>query len=159
MTRAELIRNLGTIAQSGTKEFAEAISKEAGSNLIGQFGVGFYSAFLVADKITVTSKHNDDPTQWVWESSVGSSFSISEDPRGVTLGRGTRVTLHLQDDPDAKVFLTAEKIRELVGQYSSFIGYPILFWDSHEEDREVPDLEGMIKYFRCIRCVLTEKCS
>jgi heat shock protein beta len=138
MTRDELIRNLGTIAQSGTKEFAEALSSEATSNLIGQFGVGFYSAFLVADKITVTSKHNDDPKQWIWESSVGSSFTISEDPRGVTLGRGTRITLHIRDESESKVYLHAERIRELVDQYSGFIAYPIYLWDSHEVEKEVP---------------------
>merc|ERR1712087_972390 len=111
MTKADLINNLGTVAKSGTTNFLEAMSEGGDANLIGQFGVGFYSAFLVADKVTVTSKNNDDEGQHVWESSADASFSIVEDPRGNTLGRGSRVTLHLKED--ALDVLNEDKIKEL----------------------------------------------
>jgi len=136
MTKEELINNLGTIAKSGTKEFIEAVSKNSDTNLIGQFGVGFYSSFLVADTVTVTSKHNSDDKQWVWESSAAAEFSVTEDPKGNTLGRGTRITLHLKEE--AKEYLQPEALKKLVAKYSEFINFPIYLWTSHEEDEEVP---------------------
>jgi heat shock protein beta len=90
MTKQDLFQNLGTVARSGTTQFVEAVASGQDTNLIGQFGVGFYSAYLVADKIQVTSKHNDD-SQHIWESTADATFTIAEDPRGNTLGRGTEI--------------------------------------------------------------------
>merc|ERR1712100_366660 len=95
----------------------------ADANLIGQFGVGFYSAFLVAAKVTVTSKCNDDPTQHVWESSADASFTVVDDPRGNALGRGSRVTLHLKED--AHEYLAEDKLKDSAKKYSQFIQFPI----------------------------------
>merc|ERR1711871_1516577 len=122
-TKADLINNLGTVAKSGTTNFLEAMAEGGDANLIGQFGVGFYSAFLVADKVTVTSKNNEDDSQHVWESSADASFSIVEDPRGNTLGRGSRITLHLKED--ALDYLSEAKLKESVTKFSQFIQYPI----------------------------------
>merc|ERR1712003_202185 len=107
MSKADLINNLGTVAKSGTTNFLEAMAEGGDANLIGQFGVGFYSAFLVADRVSVTSKCNDDDVQHVWSSTADASFSIVEAPRGNTLGRGSRITLHLKED--AVDFLSESK--------------------------------------------------
>merc|ERR1711988_699103 len=123
MSKADLINNLGTVAKSGTTNFLEAMADGADANLIGQFGVGFYSAFLVADKVSVTSKCNDDPTQHVWESSADASFTVVADPRGNTLGRGSRVTLHLKED--AHEYLAEDKLKDTAKKYSQFIQFPI----------------------------------
>ncbi|KAI7870187.1 Hsp90 protein-domain-containing protein [Spinellus fusiger] len=132
MTREQLKKNLGTIAKSGTSEFLKKLesSKEEVSQ-IGQFGVGFYSVFLVADKVTVASKSNDDPEQYVWMSEAVDDFVIAKDPRGNTLGRGTQITLHLKED--AIEFLEQDKLKALVAKYSEFINFPIYLWSSHEE--------------------------
>ncbi|XP_049866577.1 endoplasmin [Pectinophora gossypiella] len=140
MTRADLINNLGTIAKSGTADFlskmqdAEKSNSQEMNDMIGQFGVGFYSAFLVADRVTVTSKHNDDK-QHVWDSDAN-SFSIAEDPRGDTLKRGTHITLHMKEE--AADYLQADTIRALVKKYSQFINFPIYLWASRTETVEEP---------------------
>merc|ERR1712057_114200 len=139
MTKADLINNLGTVAKSGTTNFLEAMADGADANLIGQFGVGFYSAFLIADKVAVTSKCNDDPTQHVWESSADASFTVVEDPRGNTLGRGTRVTLHLKED--AHDFLSEDKLKETAKKFSQFIQYPIYVKVKKEVDADTDEDE------------------
>merc|ERR1712183_538560 len=137
MSKADLINNLGTVAKSGTTNFLEAMSEGADANLIGQFGVGFYSAFLVADKVSVTSKCNDDPVQHVWESSADASFTVSDDPRGNTLGRGTRVTLHLKED--AHDYLSEDKLKETAKKYSQFIQFPIYVKVKKEVEAEAEE--------------------
>merc|ERR1711981_477931 len=137
MTKADLINNLGTVAKSGTTNFLEAMAEGADANLIGQFGVGFYSAFLVADKVSVTSKCNDDPVQHVWESSADASFTVVDDPRGNTLGRGTRVTLHLKED--AHDYLSEDKLKESAKKYSQFIQFPIYVKVKKEVEAEAEE--------------------
>merc|ERR1712110_75876 len=137
MSKADLINNLGTVAKSGTTNFLEAMADGADANLIGQFGVGFYSAFLVADKVTVTSKCNDDPTQHVWESSADASFTVVADPRGNTLGRGSRVTLHLKED--AHDYLSEDKLKETAKKYSQFIQFPIYVKVKKEVDTDTEE--------------------
>merc|ERR1712166_1273647 len=146
MSKADLINNLGTVAKSGTTNFLEAMAEGADANLIGQFGVGFYSAFLVADKVSVTSKCNEDPVQHVWESSADASFTVVDDPRGNTLGRGSRVTLHLKED--AHDYLSEDKLKETSKKYSQFIQFPIYVKvkkeaeaDAEEEDDDDDDEE------------------
>jgi len=137
MSKADLINNLGTVAKSGTTNFLEAMAEGGDANLIGQFGVGFYSAFLVADKVTVTSKCNDDPVQHVWESSADASFTVVPDPRGNTLGRGSRVTLQLKED--AHDYLAEDKLKEASKKYSQFIQFPIYVKVKKEVDLEAEE--------------------
>merc|ERR1712001_619956 len=154
MTKADLINNLGTIAKSGTADFLsrlqDASSTSEFSDLIGQFGVGFYSAFLVADRVVVTSKHNDDK-QYVWESDAN-SYSVAEDPRGDTLKRGTQISLYLKEE--SRDYLEQDTVKELIKKYSQFINFNIYLWGSktetveepiEEEDEEVKDDEDEVK--------------
>ncbi|XP_039026852.1 endoplasmin homolog isoform X3 [Hibiscus syriacus] len=135
MTREDLVKNLGTIAKSGTSAFVEKVQSSGDLNLIGQFGVGFYSVYLVADYVEVISKHNDDK-QYVWESKADGAFAISEDTWNEPLGRGTEIRLHLRDE--AQEYLEEYKLKELVKTYSEFINFPISIWASKEVDVEVP---------------------
>uniref|UniRef100_A0A673JIK2 Endoplasmin-like n=1 Tax=Sinocyclocheilus rhinocerous TaxID=307959 RepID=A0A673JIK2_9TELE len=142
MTKEELVKNLGTIAKSGTSEFLNKMTEmqdedQSTSELIGQFGVGFYSAFLVADKVIVTSKHNND-TQHIWESD-SNEFSIIEDPRRDTLGRGTTITLVMKEE--ASDYLELETIKNLVRKYSQFINFPI-YTETVEEPIEEEEAEA-----------------
>jgi len=135
MTKQQLMDNLGTIAKSGTSAFLEQMQKSGDMSLIGQFGVGFYSVYLVADFVEVISKNNDD-VQYIWESKADGNFAVSEDKDGEDLGRGTQINIYLKDD--AAEYAEEDKLKELVARYSEFINFPIYLYDSHEVSKEVP---------------------
>ncbi len=139
MSHDELVANLGTIARSGSAEFLKAMtaasSASAGSgsgrpdlSLIGQFGVGFYSAFMIADRVRVRTRSYQDQTGWEWESDGSGSFTVT--PVEESLARGTEVILHLKED--AKDFGSSWRIREVVRRFSSFVPYPIRLGDGGE---------------------------
>jgi molecular chaperone HtpG len=143
MTKDELINNLGKIAQSGTRAFAQALGDgTADVNLIGQFGVGFYSAYLVADKVTVITKSMQDPSKaYQWESEADSSYSIQEaSPDEIEGSSGSKLILHLKDD--ASTYLESTKIEELLQRYSEFIEFPISVWKEKTEYKQVEDEEA-----------------
>ena len=119
MTKQEIKDNLGTIAKSGTSAFLEQMQKGGDMSLIGQFGVGFYSVYLVADFVEVRTKSNSDDTQWIWQSKADGNFAISEDTEGEALGRGTEIKIYLKEE--AQEYLEETKLKDLVEKYSEFI--------------------------------------
>eukprot|EP00939_MAST-03C_sp_MAST-3C-sp1_P003993 g3993.t1 len=142
MTKQDLIENLGTVARSGTSQFVEAVQNTGDLSLIGQFGVGFYSVYLVADRVRVVSKSNED-AQHVWESSADNTFSVYEDPRGNTLGRGTEITLFLKDD--SSEFIDQDRIETLVKRYSEFVTFPIFLNKWSMEEVEIEEEEDAME--------------
>lgn len=157
MTKEELQHNLGTLGRSGTKTFQEHLrsSGDSGSNLIGQFGVGFYSVFLVAEKVKVASKHEDSDKQWVWESTGNGEFTIYEDPRGNTLGRGTEVILTLKDDTED--FRNENMLRKEIFGFSAFVQYPIYLYEVMPVPEGLPkeelDERGMYRQYKRVNDV------
>tara|TARA_B100000902_G_scaffold399439_1_gene470292 strand:- start:1290 stop:3197 length:1908 start_codon:yes stop_codon:yes gene_type:complete len=140
MTREDLVNNLGTIAKSGTKKFIESV-KKGDVQQIGQFGVGFYSSFLVADKVEVFTKHNSD-IEYIWESTAEKSYTIRNSPEP-SLKRGTRIVLHIKEDEDE--YLDIDTVKDVIKRYTQFISFPIEIYETKnvvEDDEENNDNQG-----------------
>jgi len=143
MSKNDLVSNLGTIARSGTRHFMDLLNAGADISMIGQFGVGFYSSYLVANKVIVISKNNDDGKQHRWESIANSTFTINEDiileDGSNKIGRGTKIILQLKDEHIE--FLEERKLKDLIKKHSEFISFPIELWVEKSTEKEVSDDE------------------